>query len=450
MSHGVARYTKSDIQKIVEAEPFRANKLFKASLFMFVLVGALSFLQGIIAGGDAKVHSWMSLHVNFMFWFGLAAASSGFAAVFHICNAQWSRGIKRIFESAFPFLFISPLFIVILYFGAYDLFEWARHPVHGKEMWLSPLFLYARNFVGVCLLIWCFSIVIRSSLGIDITAIRKGLVTVGKERPAYSRWMNQEFSSCEAEGVDSEKSIRGLYDRMSRFSPVCVIVYACAMSLIAFDFLMSVDPHWYSTMFGGFYFMSSVYAAVAFVSFIAVFLAIYHPVFKSAIKRKVLHDLGKLLFGFGIFWAYLFWSHYLPIWYGNLPEETGYIILRLREYPWRSLAWLILGMCFIVPFFLGLSRDLKQVPALLSLTGLIVLLGLWLQYYLLFAPGIYPSSVEIIFRDVGVALGFLGLFSLGVLYYLEKYPLIPFGDLLIDTSDHYLRELDRKQEALRG
>ncbi len=449
MSQGAARYTEEDIQKIVQAEPFRASKLFKFCLILFVFIGALSFAHGFFSGQESRVHSWMALHINFVFWFGLSAAATGFAAVFHICNAQWSRGIKRIFESAFPFLVISPVFIIILYFGAHDLFEWARHPIHGKEMWLTPLFLYARNFVGVCLLILCFSVVIRSSLGMDLSAIRKGLVSLGKESPAYSRWMSSEFSCCEAEGVDPEKSIRGLYDRMSRFSPLCVIVYALAMSLIAFDFLMSVDPHWFSTLYGGFYFMSSVYAAVAFVSVIALFLSMYHPVFRSAIKRKVLHDLGKLLFGFGIFWAYLFWSHYLPIWYGNMPEETAFIILRLREYPWRDLAWLILGMCFIIPFFLGISRDVKQIPMLLSLTGLIVLCGLWLQYYLLFAPGIYPGSIEINLKDVGVALGFFGMFTLGVLYYLEKYPLIPFGDLLIDTSDHYLRELDRKQ-ALQG
>jgi hypothetical protein len=447
MSQGSGKYTKEDIQKIVEAEPFKANGLLKICFIFFMIIGVLSFLQGIITGGESKTQSWMALHVNFLYWFGLAAASSGFAAVFHICNAQWARSIKRVFESAFPFLLISPIFIIILYFGAHDLFEWARHPIHGKEKWLTPLFLYSRNFVLVCIMIWCFWVVLKSSLGMDLTAIRKGLVSLGKGSPAYSRWMSDKYSCCESSMVDTEKGIRAFYDKTSRFSPLCVIIYALAMSLVAFDLLMSVDPHWYSTLFGALYFMSSVYACMAFVSIVLIFLMNYHPLFRSAVKRNVLHDLGKLLFGFGIFWAYMFWSHYLPIWYGNMPEETGYIILRLREYPWRDLAWLILGMCFIIPFFLGLSRDLKQVPMLLSLTGLIVAVGLWLQYYLLFTPALYPQSIEINFKDIGVGLGFLGLFASGVIYYLERVPLIPFGDLLIDTSDHYLRNLDQIQAS---
>jgi hypothetical protein len=135
----------------------------------------------------------------------------------------------------------------------------------------------------------------------------------------------------------------------------------------------------------------------------------------------------------------------LPIWYGNLPEETAYIILRLREYPWRSVAWLVLGLCFIVPFFLGISRDLKQVPVLLAGTAVVALTGLWIQYFLLFAPSLFPNIVSIYFRDFAIAIGFLGLFIRGVVYYLERYPLVPFGDLLIDTRDQYLLRLMEEQ-----
>jgi len=151
-----------------------------------------------------------------------------------------------------------------------------------------------------------------------------------------------------------------------------------------------------------------------------------------AIKRKTLHDLGKLLFGFGIFWAYLFWSHYLPIWYGNMPEETAFIILRLRVAPWRDLAWLVLGMCFIIPFMMGLSRDLKQVPVLLACTGIISSIGLWLMMYLLFAPTIYPDHIPVGMMDVAVGIGFVGLFALSAARYLERNPLIPFGDLYLE------------------
>src|SRR5690606_34609717 len=144
------------------------------------------------------------------------------------------------------------LFIIVLYFGASDLFEWARHPVHGKEKWLSPLFLYSRNFVGIFLLVWCFSKVIKGSLAMDLAAIRRGLVSVGKEHPAHARWMNDMHSSLDISDVDTKTGIRKIYDSVSWFSPLCVMVYALVMSLVAFDLIMSVDAHWYSTMFGGF------------------------------------------------------------------------------------------------------------------------------------------------------------------------------------------------------
>jgi len=296
-------------------------------------------------------------------------------------------------------------------------------------------------------LVWILSRVLKGSLTMDLTAIRKGFVKLPEGVSIPSRWQQGNYKCLEHSDSSAEEGILKTYSMMGRFSPVCVMAYAIVLSLIAFDLLMSVDAHWYSTMFGGFYFMSSVYAAVAFVSLSLVFLRSYHPLFRSAFERKTLHDLGKLLFGFGIFWAYLFWSQYLPIWYGNMPEETGYMILRLREYPWRSLAWLVLGMCFIVPFFLGISRDLKQVPVFLASTAIIILIGLWLQYYLLFAPSLYRNEISVSLKDVAIGLGFLASFILGVLYYLARVPLIPFADLLVDTRDKYLMELDKAVAA---
>lgn len=432
MSHGQEKYSSEDIKKIVEAKPIYASKITYFALYGLIAVALLTLVLEFMSSAEGKKHAWMALHVNFLYWFGAAAASSGFAAAFHICNAQWVRPLRRIFESAYPFLMISPLFFLFLHFGAHDIYLWAQTPIEGKDKWLSVPFLYARDFVAVLLLAWIVGqVVIKGSLTLDFTAIKGGLVGLGKDSPAHARWFGMNCDRCVASGANPEKALRKTYNRMGRFSPAIVIVYALSMSLLAFDLLMSVDPHWYSTMFGGFYFMSSVYLAVAFVAIGVTFVLGYSTLFQEAIKKKTLHDLGKLLFGFGIFWAYLFWSHYLPIWYGNMPEETGYIILRLREYPWRTVAWLVLGMCFVIPFILGISRDVKQIPILLSLTGLIVAVGLWIQYYLLFAPTLYPSAISINLSDVFIGLGFLGLYALLSLKYLATVPLIPFGDLLM-------------------
>ncbi len=432
MSQSSAHLSESEIKIIAQDGTYKVPSGVRLCFYLFMLIGVLSFFQEYISGGASRKHAWMALHVNFIYWFGMAAAASGFSAVFHICNAQWVRPIRRIFESASSFLIVSPIFILILSFGAGDLFIWANTPIHGKEFWLQTNFVYIRNFLATCLMVFTLTRVVKRSIGLDITAIRSGLVKV--EGEAKNKWADKFYDSFYLGDKNSKDLIRSSYDRMGNLSPLCVMVYALAMSLVAFDLLMSVDPHWYSTMFGGFYFMSAVYLAVAFVSISVFFSRSFSPLYSGAIKRKTLHDLGKLLFGFGIFWAYLFWSHYLPIWYANLPEETGYIILRLRAHPWRNVAWLVLGMCFIVPFLLGLSRDIKQIPGLLASTALIPAVGLWIQYYLLFAPSLYPDSVPLTLTDFGVAIGFLGLFASMSTSFLERYPLIPFGDLVMSEE----------------
>lgn len=432
MSHGVEKLSAEDINKILRADSFKLSSPVKLLFGLFIVIGCLFFIQGFISGGEGKRHAWMALHLNFLYFFGMSATLCGFAAVFKICNAQWARPIRRVFESATIFFSYSPIFLIILYFGAEDLFIWAREPIHGKEFWLSKNFVYIRNFIGVLLLGFVIRKVLDGSRALDIGALRGGLVKgVGEDKDF--KYYSEDYASYDL-GSNSQEGLNAIYDRMGRLSPVCVMVYALVMSLLAFDLIMSVDPHWYSTMFGGFFFMSCVYGAMAFASIGLFFVRKYSPVMQLAIKRKTLHDLGKLMFGFGIFWAYLFWSHYLPIWYGNMPEETAYMILRLRVFPWRDLGWIVLAMCFIVPFILGLSRDVKQMPGLLALTAVIPAVGIWLLLYLLFAPTIYPNYIPLGFIDVGVCLGFVGLFALTCAKSLERYPLIPFGDLFVKES----------------
>jgi hypothetical protein len=395
---------------------------------VLAVLGALAFIQELL-NGDPK-HAWMALQVNYLYWLSVAAASTGFAAVFHICNAQWSRPIRRVFESSMPFFTFTVLGLPVLYLGHEYLFSWAHFeiPGYGKNTWLSAAFVYPRDIIALVALIFVARKVVRLSLRRDLVAIRGGLT--GADSEDLERWNHKRYDSLVADAdKDAKEEIRKTTSLMGRFSPAVIIVYAFAMTLIAFDQIMSVDPVWYSTMFGGFWFMSGVYLAVAFAGMGVAVCCVASPLFYEKIERRTLHDLGKLLFGFGIFWAYLFWSHYLPIWYGNLPEETGWIILRLREEPWRHVAWMVLGLSFIIPFLLGLSRDVKQIPQLLFATGVIVSIGLWLQSYLLFAPTLFPDTLPFGLVDVAIGMGFLATYVGSAFYYLERVPLMPFGDL---------------------
>lgn len=418
-----ASFTAADIRDVVEAKPIKLPTWANAVLSLLAMIGLVVFFNELF-NGSAK-RAWMALQVNMLYWIAVSAASSCFTAVFHICNAQWVRPVRRIFESGIIFFSLTPLLLVVMYFGHHYLFVWAHQHVPGKGPWLTSNFVFARDIILLCILGFLARKVVKLSLARDLTAIKDGLVKLSPE--SSKRWNNQKVFPCC--GCSSAKSIEQTNHLLSRFSPAIIIFYAFIMSFIAWDQLMSVDPLWYSTLYGAFYFMTAVYLAVAFASMGAGLCAALSPLFYNKIKRKTLHDLGKLLFGFGIFWAYLFWSHYLPIWYGNMPEETAWLILRLREEPWRHVAWMILGVNFLIPFFLGLSRDVKQVPQLLFATGAIVAVGIWLLFYLLFAPTLYPDYIAIGLTDVAVGVAFFSLYVLAAIKFLSKAPLMPFGDL---------------------
>ncbi len=429
MAHGEFSVSKSDVVSIVEAPPLKISSMARFVLISLMFIGLLAFVHEL-TNGDAK-HAWTSFHVNFLYWFCIASAASCFSAVFHICNAQWSRPIARLFQSALPFMQWSPVILIVLYFGHGYLFDWAHHEIPGKGVWLTSGFLFTRNVLAVCFLAFLARKVICCTVRRDIAFIRSGATEADPEKA--KRWQHKRYDGMTKDwGDDNAAALEESHLRMSRLSPLIVIFYAVIMSLVAFDLIMSVDPHWYSTMWGGYYFMSGVYMAMAWVAIGVALVRKYHPLYLTKVDRPVLHDLGKLLFGFGIFWAYLFWSHYLPIWYGNLPEETGFIIIRLRDEPWHSIAWMTLGCSFIIPFLLGLSRDVKQIPALLMATGTIAAIGGWLNIYIMFAPTLYPDVLPFNFTDLAITLGFMGAFLYSASSFLSKVPLIPFADLYHD------------------
>ncbi len=430
MSHAPSSVSLHDVPTILSAPPLSVSKTLKGILWVMFVAGVLVFAMRLMSGGTQAHTAWLVFHANFIFWFSLAAGSTCFSAALQISNAEWSRPIRRLFESTLPFFFFSLIPLVVLYFGKANIFPWATETIAGKASWLSPDFVFIRDFVAILVLAVMARKLVHFSLQCDFGAVQKGLTGLSKDQTA--RWTGEKYESyVDGWSDDAKAEISEVQDKMGVLSPILVAVYAVVMTLFAFDQVMSVDPHWFSTLFGAFIFMTAVYIAVAWNAIGVGLAREFSPLIRAKVERRTLHDLGKLLFGFGIFWAYLFWSHYLTIWYANMPEETGYMILRFRLPPWHALGWVVLGCCFIVPFFLGLNRDVKQVPQLLGLTGAIVLVGVWLQSYMLITPGWFPNEIPLQALDVAITLGFAGAFLLSVLSFLAKVPLIPFGDLYV-------------------
>jgi hypothetical protein len=197
---------------------------------------------------------------------------------------------------------------------------------------------------------------------------------------------------------------------------------------------MSLDPHWYSTLFGAYYFMGSFYIALAAIYLLSL---LFHKALdrQGTIHPHHLHDLGKLVFAFCIFTGYLFYVQFLVIWYGNIPEETRYVILRVKTTPWEPLAWITLGMIFVIPFILLLSRKIKMKPLPMMILSGIILAGMWGERFILVAPSIWKGGgIPLGLLELLITAGFLGLVGLSMILFLARVPLLPISDPLFHKA----------------
>jgi hypothetical protein len=146
-------------------------------------------------------------------------------------------------------------------------------------------------------------------------------------------------------------------------------------------------------------------------------------------------DIGKIAFGFSIFWVYQFWSQYLPIWYANMPEETGWVFLRF-EPPWRTLAWTVFTFVFLLPFVGLMNWYTKKSPFWLSLFSVVILLGMWMERHILVMPSLQPDHFWVGLPEVGVTLFFVGLFGWAVQGWIARYPVVKVSDVLAGWGAH--------------
>jgi len=383
-------------------------------LSAFVIAGAWTFVSGI--SGPQAQRFWQAYLVNFVFWAGIVFGSVLFVALLNMCNAHWARPIKRLAEAPGAFIPVLLLLFWPLYYGREELFSWIHAPVAGKERWLNPGFLFARDGFALLLL----SIV---SLALVFFSVRGDVNRSAGNRPDEAG---------RPSGVPGEHSREWRLQTM--LSPAVGICYALVLSLLSFDLIMSLDPHWISTLFGAYYFVGSFYTALALLAVLSClgrrFMGMH-----QLIKPSCFHDLGKLLFGFCLVTGDFFYSQFLVIWYGNLPEETRYVILRVSTPPWKTLAWAVLIICFVIPFIILLSKTIKLRPLPLLLISCVILAGMWFERFLLIAPSLSRGAgMNLGMPEVMVSAGFLGAVALTMLFFLKRFPILPVSDPLFYKS----------------
>ena len=409
----------------------RSKKWDRVFLGMFV-VGLAGFLYARSVDPD---RAWQSYVSNWLFFTNIAMGAVLLTVVTWITKAKWNWSVRRVSLAFVAFLPISfVLFLPMLGLGeAY--FPWvaemAQDPILDpilakKAPYLNMTFLLLRNVIGVLLLfgvsLYFAYLALRPDMGLT-----GGHADADRGREWWRELLSRGWLGQEVEEVVS-------YRRMTRLAPAFVIIYALMMSILSYDWVMSLEPHWYSTMMGPWFFMGAFWSGIAATAVAVTFLKRGDDLLDKAMGRQQMHDLGKLTFAFAVFWAYLFFAQYLVIWYGKLPWEQIWIIHRAEE-PWGKWSAALIVMCFVVPFAGLLGRKPKMSPLILRSIAIVLLSGLWLEKHLMVAPSIRsPDTPTLGVTELLVALMFLGIFLFAVRWFLSTFPLIQVWQPMVDPE----------------
>lgn len=409
--------------------PTRVPLRIAASSTTALIGGAVLAVIGVVAFLlSPRERAWSALHTNWMFWSSIAIGMVMLAVAMHLTNARWAWPVKRFPLGGVAFLPVSFVLFIVMMLGGRDVYfhHWIPHdghnPIHGdavleaKAAWLSFPGMMARDVIGLLVLFGLAMWFAYHQLRVDV----RGLDRAGRRSWAYGLL-----------GARGTGDVRALADESQRRSltigVMTALAYAIFWGLIAIDIGMTTLPHFFSTMFPVAFFISAFHSAIA----MTIIMVIYHRKslrMEEFITARHFHDFGKMLFAFAVFWMYINWSQYVVIWYGLLPHEQEYFVLKFTR-PFAPLVLAALMLIFILPFFGLLPRTMKKTPQILVGFAVLVLIGHWLERYLTATPNYWDAkkwgAAGIGIPEIGIALGFLGAFVACYSWYASTFPLLP-------------------------
>jgi hypothetical protein len=376
----------------MENQTFILTKRLSAITFVMIAIGVFSLGISFFMGAGAERIA-ANLLLNTYYFLAIGLIGLFIVAVHTIAESGWHTSIQRIGEAMSTFIPVAGLLMLLLFVfgGVHLLYEWT-HEDHldaillKKVAYLNVPFFYARFLVYFSIWIALAYLIRKNSKLLDQTGDLK-----------YFR-------------------------KLRIFSAIFVVTLAVTSVTSAWDWLMSIDAHWFSTLYGWYVFASMLASGTAVL--IIILFALKQMGYMSHVNREHIHDLGKYLFGFSIFWTYLWFSQYMLIWYANIPEETIYFYERHKNF--STIFYVNLFLNFIVPFLGLMTRNSKRGSFILLPVALIVFIGHWLDLYQLIMPGaVGGEKAGIGLPEIGITIGFAGLFLLVVFRSLAKALLVP-------------------------
>ena len=373
-----------------------------------LLLGVALLVVSVVGWLSDSHQFYFSYLVGWTFCLSLALGALFFVTIKHVTKAYWVVTVRRIPEVllwSFPLLII--LFIPVL-FGIHDLYHWSHEGIAdptsedydeilaGKVAYLNMPFFLIRMVIYFA--VW--------------TYISYRLYTLS---------IRQD--------VDPDREIPVMQRRVSAWGlPLIAVTTAFA----SFDLLMSLDAHWFSTIFGVYFFGGAFLSAFCFTAFVALLLQ-RSGMLGNVVTAEHYHDLGKLMFGFVVFWAYIAFSQYMLYWYGNIPEETIWFRHRL-EHGWELHSLMLMVMHFILPFLILLPQAVKRSTTLLSVMAVWLLIMQWYDFHWLSMPALHPDHAGFHWLDFTCWLGLFGVFFGAFIWRLSRHPLVPQHDPLLGKS----------------
>ena len=382
---------------------FETPSKLKKYLWIIITIGLVVTLISYL---HTPARFWVNLVINNFYFTGMALSGLFFLALQTITKSSWMRPYQRIPAAMMGYLPYAFVFVLIGLLGSHTLYEWT----HTELVKNDPILIKKVEYLNLPFFVT--RIIFYFTIWISFSYVLKKLM--------------DKFTKLNASKVIDELSV------VSAISMVC---FALTFSFFSYDLLMSIEPHWFSTIYSVYTFSGMFVGGIAFITLSLIVLK-QLGYFKEYIKIDHFHDLGKWMFGMSTFWAYIWFCQYMLIWYSNIPEETQYYILR-DQGNWQWLFWTSFVFSFLVPFFGLLTRNSKRSLLNLAIISCFILISRWVDLYTLVAPKIYEHyKVEAIIGPYEIisALMFAAIFVLVFLYYLSRKSLIVEHDPYLDEG----------------
>jgi len=352
---------------------------------------------------------WSALYVAAFFFMMIALGVLAFYAIQFASQAGWSPVLFRVMEGITAYLLPGALIVLGIAvasgtIGHYNIFVWMDPEVveHDKLLQNKSSFLN---------LPWFFI---------------RGLIFITGW--SLYRYFARKFSIAQDKADDNKN-----FKKSFRIAAAFLVFFIYTESMMSWDWIMSVDPHWFSTLFGWYVFASMIVSAITVIALLAIYLR--SKGYLEFVNNSHLHDLAKYMFGFSIFWTYLWFSQFMLIWYANIPEEVTYFVTRIEDYNLPFFG--MLAMNFIFPILLLMSSDYKRVPWFIVLTGLVVLFGHYIDIFTMIMPATVGDRWFIGIPEISSVLLFAGLFMFIVFTALTKAPLLAKRNPFIKESEEF-------------